>query len=272
MKNNILLCEDSSAVMNRMENESVDLILTDPPYGIDYQNNYTKEKHEKITGDRGINYKRFAEECFRILKPNAHAYFFTRFDKYPEHYSALREAGFKVKNCLIVEKGNTGGCGNLKSSYANNAEWIIFCSKGEKAFEKTTLLKNKKAGLITNCRGNEIAKYKTRFPTCWFGGELPKSTYNSNWQKKNNIKHPTVKNVEFLKWIIQISSKENEIVFDPFGGSGSTFVAAIETRRKFIGSEIIKEFCEMSLKRIEESKIKMRETEAQNGKSENIPN
>lgn len=255
MKSNILLCEDGFTVMAHMDDESIDLILTDPPYGIDYQNNYTKERHEKITGDKGINYKKFASECFRILKSNTHAYFFTRFDKYAEHYSALTEAGFKVKNCLIIEKGNNGGCGNLISSYANNAEWIIFCSKGERAFERTTLLKNKKAGLITNSRGNVIAQYKTRFPTCWFGDEFPKSTYNSNWQKKNNIKHPTVKNVEFLKWIMQISSKENDVVFDPFGGSGSTFVAAIEIKRKFIGSEIMKVFYEMSLKRIKESEV-----------------
>lgn len=241
-------------VMNQMEDESVDLILTDPPYGIDYQNNYTKERHGKIAGDKGIDYNKFSRECFRVLKQNAHAYFFTRFDKYPEHYSALVSAGFEVKNCLIVEKGNTGGCGNLKSSYANNAEWIIFCSKGTKAFERTRLLKNKKAGLLTNCRGQIVAEYKTRFPACWFGADFPRSTYNSNWQKKHGIRHPTIKNVEFLKWVIQISSKEDEIVFDPFGGSGSTFVAAIETKRKFIGSEIEKEFYKMSLERIEETK------------------
>ena len=53
----------------------ISLILTDPPYGISYQNQYTMKRHPVLTGDQGIDYGRFAEECYRILKENAHAYF-----------------------------------------------------------------------------------------------------------------------------------------------------------------------------------------------------
>ena len=93
-------------------------------------------------------------------------------------------------------------------------------------------------------------KPKTRFNSCWFGDEFPKSTYNSSWQKKNNIFHPTIKNVECLEWLIQISSKENELVFDPFGGSGSTYVAAKRQNRLYLGSETDTTYCDLSNKRI----------------------
>lgn len=86
--------------------------------------------------------------------------------------------------------------------------------------------------------GNPIQEYKTRFNECWFGEEYPKSTYNSSWQKKNNIYHPTIKNAECLEWLIQISSNENDIIIDPFIGSGSTLIAAINTNRNYIGFEL----------------------------------
>ena len=90
------------------------MILTDPPYGISYQNCYSHKKHPKLEGDSGIDYELFAVESYRILQENAHAYFFTRFDCYPYHYQCLEQAGFIIKNCLIVEKGTIGGIGDLR--------------------------------------------------------------------------------------------------------------------------------------------------------------
>lgn len=237
--------------MADIQNESVDLILTDPPYGISYQNNYTLNKYNKIKNDDTVDYYTFGKECYRILKNNSHAYFFTRFDVYPEHHRQLIDAGFIIKNVLVIEKGQIGGVGDLKGSYANNSEWIIFCQKGRREFEKTKLMKNSKpVGKKCARQGNPIQEYKTRFNSCWFGDEYPKSTYNSSWQKKNNIYHPTIKNVECMEWLIQISSKENEIVFDPFLGSGSIGVAAKNLHRKFIGIEIDSTYFNMSEQRI----------------------
>lgn len=71
---------------------------------------------------------------------NSHAYFFTRFDCYPYHFQCLQEAGFTIKNCLVIEKGTLGGIGDLKGSYASSAEWVIFCQKGRRVFNSTTLL------------------------------------------------------------------------------------------------------------------------------------
>ena len=248
--NKILNCDciDGFKLIN---DESVDLIVSDPPYGVGYMNNYTLDKHKKIINDDINSYKWFLSECYRVLKPNSHIYLFTRFDMYPQHYNDLIEAGFKVKNVLVVEKGHIGGVGDLKGSYRNNSEWIIFAHKGRKEFEKTKLMKNAKpAGKKVARGGNPVPEYKTRFDSCWFGEQYPKSTYNASWQKKNGIKHPTIKNVELLEWLIQISSKENEVVLDMFMGSGSTALACKNTNRNYIGFEIDKDYYEVALKRV----------------------
>lgn len=235
----VVFNEDCFELMERMDDESVQLILTDPPYGIRYQNNFTSEKLPYLVGDEGIDYLMFAKQCFRVLQNNSHAYFFTRFDKYPYHYQCLEQAGFTMKNCLVIEKGQGGNTGDLYGGYANNCEWIIFCHKGRRIFEKTRLLKNTKYAGQPYCRNrNMIPEYKTRFNCCWFGSDYPKSTYNSAWRIKQGFKHPTMKNAECLAWLMQISSNPGDIVFDPFMGSGSSAVAAIKTGRAYLGSEI----------------------------------
>lgn len=233
----------------------VSLILTDPPYGISYQNCFTSRKHPRIIGDTsmGIDYERFAKESYRILKDNSHAYFFTRFDCYPYHYDCLKRAGFVIKNCLIIEKGSVGGIGDLQGSFANNAEWIIFCQKGRRVFNHTKLMQNKYAGLPHSNR-KPYEMYKTRFNACWFGTDYPKATYNSTWQKKNQIFHPTVKNVEFLSWLIQISSIPDDLVFDGFMGTGSTALAAVETGRRYLGAEICEDYFRIAQRRLIEEK------------------
>ena len=165
----------------------------------------------------------------------------------------LRKAGFTVKNCLVVEKGTLGGIGDLKGSYANNSEWIIFCQKGRRLFQQTQLLENRKKEGTQFHKGREPSKkYKTRFPACWFGEEYPKATYNATWQKKHGIYHPTVKNVEFLSWLIQISSTRKELVFDGFMGTGSTALAALANDRDYLGAEINEAYFKIAKKRIKE--------------------
>lgn len=244
---------DCMDLMRQLADGAVSMILTDPPYGISYRNNFTRKRHELLVGDCGIDYEIFAKESYRILTENAHAYFFTRFDCYSYHYECLKNAGFHIKNCMVIEKGTVGGIGDLQGSYANNSEWIVFCQKGRRIFNHTTLLENKKKEGTQFHRGKEPSKkYKTRFNSCWFGEEYPKATYNSTWQKKNQIYHPTIKNVELLSWLIQISSLPGELIFDGFMGTGSTAIAAIRTKRDFLGTEINSKYHQTAIKRIME--------------------
>ena len=242
---------DCLHLMGELPDGAVSLILTDPPYGIRYQNQFAASPHPVLEGDAGIDYERFARESYRILAPDSHAYFFTRFDCYPYHYQCLKAAGFAVKNCLVIEKGTLGGIGDLRGSFANNSEWVIFCQKGRKVFRHTTLLQNrKKEGTQFHKGRNPSARYKTRFPACWFGPEYPKATYNSMWQKQHQIFHPTIKNVECLAWLIEISSNPGDLVFDGFMGTGSTALAALETNRTFLGAEIFPAYWQVAQQRL----------------------
>ncbi len=251
---NKIFHEDCLELMKQLPDEVVSLILTDPPYGIRYQNQFSACPYPILDGDTGIDYMKFAKESYRILKPNSHAYFFTRFDCYPHHFHCLKKAGFSIKNCLVIEKGTLGGIGDLKGSFANNAEWIIFCQKGRRVFNTTTLLKNrKKEGTLPRKGRTPHKKYKTRFPTCWFGAEYPKSTYNAMWQKKHKIFHPTIKNTECLAWLIQISSNPGDLVFDGFAGVASTALAAMQTGRCFLGAEISENYWSIGQKRLKEN-------------------
>lgn len=250
---NQIYCMDCMDLLQEIPDGYVSLILTDPPYGISYQNAFTKQRHPVLIGDTGIDYERMARESYRILRDNSHAYFFTSFDCYPYHYRCLIDAGFQVKNCLIVEKGTIGGLGDLQGSFANNAEWIIFCQKGRRTFNRTSLLQNrKKEGTHYHAGRNPSEKYKTRFNACWFGEEYPKATCNSTWQKKNQIYHPTVKNVELLSWLIQISSLPGELVFDGFMGTGSTALAALLTQRTYLCAEISPKYYAFAQRRLKE--------------------
>ena len=67
---------------------------------------------------------------------------------------------------------------------------------------------------------------------------------------KQGFKHPTMKNAKCLEWLIQISSNPGDTVFDPFVGSGSTAIAAINTGRAYLGSEIDVSHYQLAQKRI----------------------
>ena len=161
-----------------------------------------------------------------------------------------KKRDFTLKNCLVVEKGTVGGIGDLKGSFANNSEWIIFCQKGRRIFQQTGLMKNRKPPGTVFHRGRKPSReYKYRFNSCWFGEDYPKATYNAAWLSKHHIQHPTVKNVECLSWLIQLSTLPQELVFDPFMGSGSTALAAEKTGRLYCGCEMEEEYCQLIKRR-----------------------
>lgn len=81
------------------------------------------------------------------------------------------------------------------------------------------------------------------------------------WQKKNGIFHPTVKNEVCLQWLIQISSNPGDLVFDGFMGTGSTALAAIQSGRKFTGTEISEEYWKIAQDRIREVRKEVRSDE-----------
>lgn len=187
--------------MKSIDDNSIDLIIADPPYGIDYQSNFKKDKFNKIKNDKNILLE-WIDEAYRVLKPNGAIYCYTRWDVYSIWADKLQEK-HKVKNVIIWYKRG-GGLGDLKGSYIFNHEFILYAVKDRH------LLNGKRESDVWEISKGNTSKYI----------------------------HPTQKPIELAEKIINKSSSENNVILIPFVGSGNDILACINTNRNYIGFEL----------------------------------
>ena len=213
---------DCLEVMSGIKDKSVDLIVTDPPYLMDYQSNRRKkeDRFDKIKNDKG-NYmliQDYLEECHRIMKDNTAIYCFCSWHNI-DFFKNEFEKYFKLKNILVWNKNNHG-TGDLKGSYAPKHEFILFGHKGR------TLLRGKRIADVIDC---------------------PKIS-------SNKLTHPTEKPQDLLEIFIKQSSDEGSIIFDGFMGTGSCGIAAKKLNRNFIGIELDEKYFNIAKDRLENIK------------------
>ena len=210
---------DCLEVMGGIKDKSVDLIVTDPPYLMDYQSNRRKkeDRFDKIKNDKG-NYmliQDYLEECHRIMKDNTAIYCFCSWHNI-DFFKNEFEKHFKLKNILVWNKNNHG-TGDLKGSYAPKHEFILFGHKGR------TLLREKRIADVIDC---------------------PKIS-------SNKLTHPTEKPQDLLEIFIKQSSDVGSIIFDGFMGTGSCGIAAKKLNRNFIGIELDEKYFNIAKNRLE---------------------
>lgn len=204
---------------------TIDLIICDPPYGINFNSNYRKKTYLKTTKgiandiNNTVFLERVIEEMDRVLKPDSHVYWFTRWDKVEVHKPIL-DKYFKVKNSLIWMKNNWS-MGDLFGAYAGQYENILFAQKGRKLL-------------------NEIDKTR-RHPDILQYDRVPPNKLEHNHQKPTDL----------LEFLIKKSSQEGDMVLVPFCGSGSECVASTILKRNFISFEIDPDFIEIANKRLD---------------------
>ena len=213
---NKLIQGDCLEVMKTLEAGSVDMILTDPPYGMSFRSNYRKKKYRGIKSDTTLDWLDiFASECFRVAKNNTAHYVFCSFHNIDKFKRAF-ENQFKVKNILIWEKNNTS-MGDLAGDFAPKYEMILFLHKGRRT--------------INGKRDANILKFS----------------------KTGNNYHPTQKPVDMCEYLLAKFSDVGNTVLDPFMGSGTVGVACKNLNRDFIGIELDKTYFEIAKKRIAET-------------------
>ena len=213
-----LLHGDCFELFQNIPDESVDMILTDPPYGMSFQSDYRKTKYEKIKGDSNLDWLGdFVNEIYRVSKPNTAHYVFCSFHHVDKFKQAI-ENKFKVKNILTWVKNNTS-MGDLKGDFAPKTEFIIFFHKGRK--------------LINGKRDPNVLEFK----------------------KTRNELHPTQKPVDMTEYMIGKFSDEGDLILDPFMGSGTTGIACLNTNRRFIGMELEEDYFNIAKERIENHEI-----------------
>ena len=199
--------------------EMVDMILTDPPYGINYVSNARTEKFSPITGDdsRDIAIVGIAASL-KVLRKGRHLYIFGRYD--------LSDLPVSDSVELIWDKGAPSQ-GNLSLTYGVSHEYIQF----------TTYVPSK----ANRQRGDGRLAARLRR-----GSVLRHNRLNSRAVSN----HPTEKPVPLLRELIEASSLFGEIILDPFMSVGSTLVAADLEGRQSIGIEIEERYCELAAKRL----------------------
>lgn len=204
---------DCLELMKEIQDNSIDMILTDPPYGMNFQSHRRKNIYEKIKNDENLEFlNNFFQECNRVLKKDSALYVFCSWhnvDKFKKEF----EKYFKLKNILVWVKNNHGS-GDLQASYAPKYEFILYGNKGRRKFE--------------NGRKEDVLFYN----------------------KTKNELHPTQKPVDLLEFLINNSSKENDNILDAFMGSGSTGVACQNTNRNFIGFELDEHYFQIAKERL----------------------
>ena len=214
-ENTMLGQGDCLELMKHIPDGSVDMILTDPPYGMSFVSGFRKVAFNAIANDSSLEWiDDLASELHRITKDDTAHYVFCSYHHIDKFKQAF-ERHFKIKNILTWVKNNTS-MGDLKGDFAPKTEFILFMQKGR--------------CLIRGKRDCNVLQYART------GNEL----------------HPTQKPVDMLDFLISKFSDESMVICDPFMGSGSTGVAAKNTNRKFIGIELNQNYFEIAKKRIQD--------------------
>ena len=208
---------DCREVMKNWNHGPIKLILTDPPYGKSYQG--TKRRSivpDVLIGDdeNAVSLTKEAiRQCIPFLADDAHVIVFTDWQHEPEIRRVLADLGLAIRGQLIWVKENHS-IGDVNHTFAPFHEVMVHAVKGR--------------------------------PTV-----SPRLRDVFTVSRTHESEHPTEKPVELLEQLIRSCSSENDVVLDPFGGSGSTLIAGLKLHRDTYIIEIDRQYVNMALGRIE---------------------
>ncbi len=221
MNLNTIIHGDCFEVMKSLPDKCVDMVLTDPPYGISYKTGYRKEKDHKfstvIDNDDNLDWlPEFSVQLNRILKDGSAIYIFcgqTTIGKFQEVLEKL----FTLKN-IIIWKKNNHTAGDLDCAYGKGWEPILYFNKGRRPIN----------------------------------GRRIHDMFQSNRVSSEKQIHQNQKPIDLLELMIEKSSKVGDVIFDPFSGSGGAAIACHNTGRNFICIEKDPDYHAASVKRLEQ--------------------
>lgn len=272
--------QDCLLAFKRLKDSSVDLIATDPPYFLDGMDNSwsdsklkrKKEKSHTIGGlpvgmkfdpQQGIRLQTFftevSREALRVLKPGGFMIAFSQGRLYHRLAIAAEDTGFEIRDMLMWEHNGGQGKAFTQSHFV----------------KKMDLSEDEKRKLIAKLEGRKTPQLRPKFESILLAQKPREGTFVNNWlnwktglvrtnfgacqttvfnyekpHKEKTIDHMTVKPVALMERLIEVFSVKDQTVLDPFLGSGTTGVAALNIDRKFIGFEIEKKYFTMSMERL----------------------
>lgn len=208
-------------------NVKVNHIITDPPYNISHENNFNTLKCPRQGVDFGEWDKNFdlfswIPKYEKILDKNGSMIIFCSYRYMSFIIKTMEESNLEVKDVLVWKKSNPMPR-NIERRYVQDMEFAIW---GVKKGAKWVFNKDK-----------EKPYMRSMFET---------STVSGN----ERTSHPTQKSLQLMQDIIKIHTNENDVVIDPFMGSGTTGLACLNLNRKFIGIELDKNYFNLSVERL----------------------
>lgn len=215
---NKIYCENNLETMARMPDNFVDLVIADPPYGIDYQSARRTDRAKwkpKIANDTAP-FIEWIEEAYRVTKDGGCVVCFHRWDVAVEFAQEIERVGYTVKSQVIWDK-EIHGMGDLNSEFAPQHENAWFGIKGRFKFKR----------------------------------QRPKTVIRVQRVFADKMIHPNEKPIGLYTKLIYALTTEGDIVYDPFVGSGNSIIACHKVGVNYIGSEISQEYVEMANKRLQ---------------------
>lgn len=225
-------CGDCLEMLKGVPDNSIDLLLTDPPYNVSRPNNFKTMGSAARIGmdfgewDKNFDTVRYISELPRILRDNANVVIFNSWENLSEIKKACEENNITIKRCLVLNKSNPAPF-NRDRMFVNDVEfalWGVYNSKNK--------------------------------PTKWtFNRQNPVEKCVINTTVQSSKLHPTMKDIKVITYLIEVLSNEGDTVLDPFIGSGTTAVAALKTNRNCIGFEIDENYFNIAQDRINRTEI-----------------
>jgi site-specific DNA-methyltransferase (adenine-specific) len=249
-KNFSLYLGDSLKIMAQIPDDSVDMIFADPPYNLS-NGGFTVHAGKRVSVHKGdwdvskgtledFNFHlKWIQACKRILKPAGTIWVSGTYHSIYACGYALQFAGYKILNDITWFKPNASP--NLSGRYFAAAhETLIWARKDPEARHYFDYEAMKKDDWFEH--DDQIKKENKQMRSVW-------RINTPRPDEKIFGKHPTQKPLTLLRRIVKASSKEGDLILDPFTGSSTTGIAAVEANRKFIGLDLEKEYLDLSIKR-----------------------
>lgn len=242
--------------MKRIPDGTVDLIVTDPPFAIDFKarrTNYNRTQERVLEGYNDIpaeHYYAFTcawmQEAYRVLKETGSMYVFSGWNNLRDILNALEEVGFLTVNHLIW-KYQFGVY--TKRRFVTSHYHCLYVCKHE---SKRRFYPDSRFPTDARTPDGHSARYRD-MEDVWV---IPREYWNGD------VKTPTKLPYALVEKILQYSSQPGDLVLDPFLGSGQVAVVAKHMGRRYLGFEVVPEYYRFALKRLEADAYRLRADEA----------
>jgi len=239
---NIEIYNDDFITTRCIEENSIDLIVTSPPYNVDIRYN---SYDDKIPYNIYLEFtERWLEKAYKLLKDDGRFCLNIPLDKnkggqqsvYADIISIAKKIGFKYHSTIIWNEQNISRRTAWGSWLSATAPYVIA------PVEMIAILYKKRWKKLSGSRRSDVTRKEF---LDWTNG-----VWNFTGESKTKVGHPAPFPVELPKRCIKLFTFVGDTVLDPFLGSGSTLIACVITNRRGIGIDIDKNYCELSKKRL----------------------